>query len=462
VVDIRPEVALDEPAPPWWEQAIVVVIITLLTGALVGPIFAPTQEETPILRLMWLPVYGATLGLVLLRLDRLWRIWPAALILLLMVIHAYASKYWSIDPGVTTRRTIAFAMSSLFALYLGARFRGPHLPRIMMIACLLMGVASLIMVFANPAIGVHQYENAGLWRGIWYEKNQMGLVMVSGVIAAAACLATSDNHRLSWSMILAWATVGACTLLVLATQSKTSLLCLILGVGVVAGFWAMRRGGAAFTVVCIWLGVVIGALILYLVITEPAVILKALGKDPSLTGRTDIWTALMRKVAEKPWTGFGYQAFWGRTSIPAEWIRRETQWPVPSAHNGWIDLLVQLGWPGAISVGATMLLVFFVLVARVGGAGAREGYFCLAYFIVFLLLSLSESVLMTNANLPWTLLMAALARCFLPDPQPSTRHSPAALDHSGAHRYLTRSRIAANYGHGQFRRPLPVRRRARA
>ena len=71
--------------------------------------------------------------------------------------------------------------------------------------------------------------------------------------------------------------------------------------------------------------------------------LEALGKDPSLTGRTLIWEALMRKVAERPWTGYGFSAFWGVDSIPAREIRIETQWPVPSAHNGWIDLLVQLG-----------------------------------------------------------------------------------------------------------------------
>src|SRR5690606_21354638 len=141
------------------------------------------------------------------------------------------------------------------------------------------------------------------------------------------------------------------TLLVLATQSKTSLLCLVLGVGIVAALWAMRKGGPAMAVVCVWFGVVLSAIILYVFITEPALVLKALGKDPSLTGRTDIWAALMRRVADQPWTGFGYQAFWGRDSIPAEFVRRETQWPVPSAHNGWIDLLVQLGWPGAISVG---------------------------------------------------------------------------------------------------------------
>ena len=450
----RPVDRIEEPAPPLWEQAITVVILILLTGALVGPILAPTQEETPILRLMWLPVYGATLALTLLRLDKLWRAWPAALIILVMVIHAYASKYWSIDPGVTTRRTIAFALSSLFALYLGARFRGPHLPRVMMISCLLMGLGSLVMVFANPTVGIHQYDNAGLWRGLWYEKNQMGLVMVAGVIAAASCIASSDTQRVSPTLVLSIATVGVCSLLTLATQSKTSLLCLILGVGVVGGFWAMRRGGAAFSVVCVWLGVVVGAMIIYLVIAEPAVILKALGKDPSLTGRTDIWAALMRKVAEKPWTGFGYQAFWGRTSVPAEWIRIETQWPVPSAHNGWIDLLVQLGWPGAILVGGAMVLVFFTLLLRVGGGGAQEGYFSLAYFVVFLLLSLSESVLMTNANLPWTLLVAALARGFLPDPQPERAPAAVSLDRPGARGYVTRSRIAPNSGYGRTYRPV--------
>lgn len=452
----------EEPAPPLWEQAIVVVIIVLLTGALVGPVLAPTQEETPVLRLMWLPVYAATLALLLIRADRIWRAWPAFLLLGIMVVHAFASRYWSIDPGVTTRRTIALAMSSVFAIYLGAAFKGPHLPRIFMISGLVMGLGSLVMVFGFPSIGVHQFENAGNWRGLWYEKNQMGVVMVAGVLAAAASLASADNQRVNGAMIVSALALLVCSLLVLATQSKTSLLCMIVGLGIIGAFWSMRRGGPAFTVICLWLGVIIAALIVYLVITEPELILRALGKDPSLTGRTDIWEALMRKVAEKPWTGFGYQAFWGRTSVPAAWIRMETQWPVPSAHNGWIDLLIQLGWPGAILVGFTMVLTFVVLILRIGGAGAREGYFSIAYFAVFILLSLSESVLLTNANLPWTLLLAALARSFLPDPRQDRPGMEAMLDRSKREGYLTHSRIASSYGHGPARYPLPVRRRARA
>ncbi len=439
---------LTDPGPPLWEQAAAIFVIVMLTQAIVGPIFAPTQVETPILRLVWLPVYAVIAGLIALRPHAMLRAWPAWLILAILVLHAFASKWWSIDPGVTQRRVIAMAISSAFAIYLGAVFTGRHLPRMLMLSCLMMGVGSLIMVFANPTIGVHQTDNAGLWRGLWYEKNQMGLVMSAGAVAAAACLASGDPRRLLPAL-----TIAITTLLVLATQSKTSLLCLILGVGVVGGLWAMRRGGAAFAIVAIWFGVVVTAAAGYIFITDPAMVLKALGKDPSLTGRTDIWVALMREVAERPMTGFGYSAFWGKDSVPAAFIRAETQWPVPSAHNGWIDLLIQLGWPGVVLTGATVALATVVTVFRIPGAGAREGYWAVGYLAVFLLLSLSESVLLSHANLPWTLLLAILARALATTPEPA--RAPLAAVRRGA--YQTAPRIAAHSIHARVHRPVPVR-----
>ncbi len=444
----RTEPDLNAPAPPLWEQVAAIGVVVMLTQALIGPVFAPTQEETPILRLVWLPVYAVIAGLIAMRPGRMVQAWPAWLILGLLTLHAWASQYWSIDPGVTERRVIAMAISSAFAIYLGVVFSGRHLPRLLMLAGLIMGIGSLVMIAVNPTIGIHQEDNAGLWRGLWYEKNQMGLVMSAGAVAAAACLASGDPRRL-----LPAITLAVTTLLVLATQSKTSLLCLILGVGAVGGLWAMKRGGAAFAIVAIWFGVVLTAAAGYVFITDPAMVLTALGKDPSLTGRTDIWTALMREVGERPWTGFGYQAFWGRDSVPAAFIRQETQWPVPSAHNGWIDLLIQLGWPGAVLTGATVALATVVTLFRIPGAGAREGYWAVGYLAVFLLLSLSESVLLSHANLPWTLLLAILARALAAEPDP--RPAPLAPVRRGA--YQTVPRIAAHSAHARVHRPFPVR-----
>jgi len=426
------------------------VIIAMLTGALIGPVFAPLQEETPVLRLVWLPAYAAIVGLLLFRLDRLWRAWPAMIAIAAVVGLAFASRYWSIDFATTMRRVIALAISCAFALYLGAVFRGPHLPRLLMHTALVMAVGSLVMVFAFPEIGVHQYDNAGLWRGLWYEKNQMGAVMVIGATAAAACLASPDPRRLLPVLALVLSSG-----LVLATQSKTSLLCLLVGLGLIGGFRIMRRGGPVVTVIAVWGAVVLAGAGIWLWESHAVALLEALGKDPSLTGRTDIWDALMRKVADRPWTGYGYGAFWGRIveSVPADWVRKETGWTVPSAHNGWIDLLVQLGWPGAVLVGGLMAGTALIAVLRSFGAGAREGWWGLGFLAAFFVLSLSESILMAHQGLPWVLFLAVLTRAILPAPLPVA----APLVEKPRRAYQTGPRIDSQYPHGSQRRAFPVR-----
>jgi exopolysaccharide production protein ExoQ len=424
-------------------------VVIMLTGAFVGPVFAPSQEETPILRLVWLPVFAIIAGLALRRLDRIVRAWPAILLLGLTVLLAFASKWWSIDAATTQRRVIALTMAGAFALYLGSVYRGVALPRLLACAGLVMAVGSLVFVLAFPPIGIHRDVNDGLWRGMWYEKNQMGQVMVCVAVAAAAWLSVADRH---WR--IAAITLVLATFLMIMSQSKTSLLCWLIGFGLVGAVWAARQGGAVLGVLTVW-GATFAAIAVGVgfLLGGPA-ILVALGKDPSLTGRTEIWAALMDMVAERPWTGYGYAAFWTRTSVPADIIQAQTGWLVPSAHNGWIDLLVQVGWPGAVLVGTILLIGFAATVARLSTSGLVEGGFSLAYLAIVATLSLSESVLMHHQDLAWVMVLAIVARSTMLQGYPS----PAAVAPDRRPAYQTPSRIAALSGHGQARRKsVPVR-----
>ena len=107
---------LTDREPPLWERGAAIIVIIMLTGALIGPVFAPDQGETPVLRLIWLPVYAIILGLIAARFGRVLRAWPAWLALAGLIALAFASKYWSIDPAVTGRRVIAMTMTGAFAL----------------------------------------------------------------------------------------------------------------------------------------------------------------------------------------------------------------------------------------------------------------------------------------------------------------------------------------------------------
>ncbi|WP_242913253.1 O-antigen ligase family protein [Brevundimonas pishanensis] len=404
---------------PAWEQGAAFYVLIMLTGALIGPILAPDQVENTALRLFWLPSYAVTVGLCLLRWRDLVRVWPAAMLVALMALLAFASRYWSIDPETTQRRFIALSVNSAFAVYLGARYRGAALPRLLAMAGLWMGGLSVLFVLFLPHIGVHHGVNDGLWRGIWYEKNQMGLVMVACAVGAASWLAAgSDRPKLAIS------TLVLCSGLALATASKTSLVCLMLGVGVVTALAVMRRGGPVLGIIAVWCGVVVAGVGWWIWTTDSAAILALLGKDPTLTGRTEIWEAVAKACAQHPALGYGYNAFWGKESVPANWIRHSTGWDVPSAHHGWLDILLELGWTGAIFTGAVTALTGLIHVVRAGRSGKTEGWWSLAHLGIFVLLSLSESVVMTAQNLPWVLCLAALARAF--DPTEASVTEPAS------------------------------------
>lgn len=397
----------DPDAPTLWEQAAAGLILALLSGALLGPIFAPQQQETPVLRLIWPPIYLVILGLAAFRARRMAQAWPAFIPLLLMVVLALASSLWSQAPDVTERRVLALALTGVFAVYLGAVFRGIALPRMLTAAFLVLGVGSLISVFAFPGFGVHADVNAGMWRGLWYEKNQLGMIMAVGLISAAALLAAQEQKA---DRNLALIALGVCALALLGSQSKTALIMAMLGAGLAALCLAIRRMGPVFGVIAVWcLGVaVVGGLWIW---SEFSVeILALFGKDPSLTGRTEIWDAIGRMTERKPWLGYGYSAFWLPHAEPMEWIRHETGWRVPSAHQGWLDLRAELGWAGVGLVGAVVAVTSAAVLIRLTGLGRQEGYWSLAYLAAFLLLSLSESVLMRHQDLPWTLFVALMTR----------------------------------------------------
>jgi exopolysaccharide production protein ExoQ len=408
MVDVKHE----DERPDLWRKLEVLAcgfVLFMLSNAFIGPLLDPLQaggENIPVLRLMWLPVYALILGLAAWRAPRVMRFWFPAVMLSLLIFWVFASASWSLDPGTTNRRALAAAFTTLFGLYFASSFDGRRMAEIIATTFLFLAAGGLLAAIAYPKMGVQHDINAGDWRGLWYEKNQMGAMMVYGALASmAAILAGSPRRKqLIFTLLL-------CAAMIVMSKSKTSLLALLIGLCGSMLLTAMRRGPAT-AIIVVWLGVTVALTAAMVMWLSPELVFKALGKDPTLTGRTDIWAALLRQSAKRPLTGYGYAVFWTLDSVPANWIRKETGWLVPTAHNGWLDILAQLGWIG-VSLCA-LVLGGSLLVSLVRFRQVQDGYWATLFLAIFLMTTFSESFILERNGIAWALASAAVTRLLGP------------------------------------------------
>ncbi|EAP88982.1 hypothetical protein OA2633_01499 [Oceanicaulis alexandrii HTCC2633] len=379
------------------ETALAVLVIFLFSSALLSQLFGGGEEGSPILRLIWPPVYLLTLILIVMRpmpvLGLMVRAWP----LMVLAVLPMVSACWSLDPGLTLRRGLGVLFPALFALWMASRFSWRDLIRLLAVSLSVLAVGSLVMSVLFPAYGVMHEIHPGAWSGLWFEKNRMGAVMALAAMSGMAAAFTTPHRR----EVRYWgALVILAVFLVLMSTSKTALMACMIGVlGPVMIYLA--RQGFIMAAIAVFSGL-FGVFALTLVILiGPGVILEALGRDPTLTGRTDIWIGLLQAVQMRPWTGFGWGVFWLVEDGPVFWVRQATQWEVPSAHNSWLEIALALGLPGAIW--AILVYLGGLVSAMKRLFSGVEAYWALPAMAVWGLTSMSESIFMTTNGFTWTL-----------------------------------------------------------
>ena len=394
-------------------MAALVTLLILFSEGFVQRLIAPEIEADGniILRFMWLPVYGVVLALCLTRLKDIIHLALRTPALMGLVALASVSFLWSIDPSLSFRRGISIAVTTLFGLYLASRLDWRSLLMVLGGVWLFLAVISFLVGIIAPGFARMNEVHIGAWRGFWFEKNTLGGHMARAA-ALLAVLAALDNRR-RWLWLGGVALAAA---LVLLSTSTTSLLGLLLGLAiVVAGLVSLRSPVAS--VATAWLAVTVSGAVAALFFLSPEAFFGLVGKDATLTGRTDIWGALGEAIAARPWLGYGYGAFWGLESEPAAWVRKAVEWDAPTAHNGWLDIALSVGLVGlalfTMSFAATLWRALWSFFHH------RFGVFAVAMLGTLTLFSLSESILMEPNSLVWVTYVAVaskLARGCEPDP----------------------------------------------
>ena len=391
-----------------FEVAFSIVAILLLSGAFL-PLYiresggsVVSAGSVPLLRNMAIAIYLVTVPLALIRhrevMAALRRHLPTIALLGLVML----SVAWSADAGTTLQRGVALMLTTLFGVYLAARFELSQLLRVLAAALGIGAVLSVLMVLAVPSWGLDRGDHAGDWRGIYSHKNSLAEIMVlSSIIHLLLWRGTKERRGL----YLAGGLLSAG--LVVMSSSKTALGVLVTLVALSLLYRSIRWSYTVAVPLLAGCVLVVGGIgVLALANTEA--IFTALGKDPTLTGRTPMWLAIIDMIERRPLLGYGYSAFWGGLESASAPVLLRIGWNTPHAHNGFLDILLQLGVVG-------MLVFLFALftAARNGVRMVRADHGSVALwpllFLSFLVLyNITETTVLQQNNVYWSFYAATV------------------------------------------------------
>ena len=373
----------------------------LATGAVVAP-------AAPILNRLVFPVLAA-LAMVLTvaerrRLGRLDLF--GGLLVAGFLGYLGLTAAWSLVPGTTLSRLslhLLLLISLAPAVLLAERLDDILKPMVWVAMAVLVVNVLSIAVIPSSRIG---------FPGIYSHKNTLGAnAVIAGLFALYAVSRADHRMRLAGFVALPFT-----ALLLYLSQSKTSLGLLVLApLAAVVAALARRYLRIALP-------------ILMVVLTVPAIFLLGGGVpgfdfrdlsmiisgDTTFTGRSELWTFALAHIAEKPWTGWGFQSFWGiGPASPAARMTDSFIGVAPHAHNGYLDMLLQ-GGGVALALFLSILLMIAWWIDKVADRDGPAGAFLAAVLFYILWQNLLETDWlqgMTPLNTLLLLLMvAAIAR----------------------------------------------------
>ena len=383
----------------------VIVCLFILTNGIIPFIFRRGSPEVadanaPVLAVsvIYWCFYAFTASQVLLRPRTFIRYafkipFPIALVAL-----ALLSASWSIDPSESFRRAFAFGMATLFGIYLGFRFTSQELLRLLAGVLGTCAVLSAGVALLFPAYGIGTGVFKGNWQGIFPHKNTLGEMML-----LTAVIFRSVPGRSSRSRVIGWTGFAFAFALVILSRSVTALV--VLATVSVTMPMLRRLRHAELPSALMLISVCLICITVLLTIVDREVALTMTGKDVTLTGRTHIWSAVIRRIAERPLLGYGYDAFWLPTEGPGESIRREVKWPTPHSHNGFLDFGADLGLVGVLAlVGGLAQAGHRVWKRWRPDLGASDDWL-LTFLLIILLMDVTESFIYEQNNFAWVLLV---------------------------------------------------------
>lgn len=383
------------------ETGFVVLTIYLLSG---GWLWAPpdpasTLDPDPQIeavgRIVMAIPYVVVLLLILKRLGH-WRDFVADGWLVVLLALTMVSAVWSAAPSVTLTRGSALLGTSLFGMWLTSRYRLEEQLRLLGLAMAPIVVWCLIRAVTFP--GSFIYDD---FSGIFEHKNVLGRAMAMATLVFLF-MAWTRRPR-GFALLFAALSFG----LMILAKSATALVVFLTVLSLIPLFKMLKQDSRLAISFSILAVLTLGVATLFAT-SHIKALTSFLGRDATLTGRTDLWPFVVDMIWRRPWFGYGYESFWLKELDLRTAVDEGAGWRAQHSHNGFLEVGLAMGLVGLTVYTAVLVRGFARALQWMRRQETIIGQWPLICLCFLLLYNLTEVTALARNSIFWVLYVSAL------------------------------------------------------
>jgi len=324
--------------------------------------------------------------------------------LVALLLFALISVLWADNSFVSFKRYVRLVGSVLMGLII---FSEPNpnqvLESVFKRTVYVLIPFSLLLIKYFPGLGVSYgvWSGERMWVGVTIHKNCLGILcLISEFLLIWAFLRARSLRRsrfvfrksypdiiifLMGLFLMAGNGVSYSATCISALGFSTMALIMLVWMKTL-----QRRFGAFVLLIPVALVFLYGFAIPFIGASAMKHLFDVLGRDTTLTGRTEIWAEVIPLALDRPVLGYGYGGFWVDRTVLG----------VKEAHSGYVETMLQLG-----IIGVLLLLAFCLSFCRETNKSLARDFWSASFGYCLLLMlvlhNVSEASFLVSSDFLW-------------------------------------------------------------
>jgi exopolysaccharide production protein ExoQ len=327
--------ASSKPLGTWFD----IVGTTAETGSLVDQIFMIVLTALAFLTLVWRRFYW-------------WGVVSEHPCLMLLFYFMLSSIIWSDIPSISFRRWVKELVPLVIAFVIltepNPRQAVQSIIRRMLYILIPFSIV-LIKFFPYYGRQYARWSGKEMWIGVCLQKNGLSeICIVSTLFLVWTFVKRRQGNNIPVHKYLKFVEVILFIMVLYLLKgppgaySATSVAVLAVGLTMFFIFLRMKKHqsypGANILMIIVAFGIALGIALPIVGVESIGAAATLLGREDTLTGRTEIWAGLLPSAMENFFLGHGFGGFWTTETEEAHGEK--------SAHNGYLEVFLEIGMIG--------------------------------------------------------------------------------------------------------------------